>query len=121
MAVYQDGTFPSGAGVLAINNVNYVCNSFTYTKPSNVVQITDQNGEPSGALAFGGFMTGTAEVQFSAANVAEPTTAAANATTGVFTATIENTSTICFITSVDISKPSSSNWLATIAWQKKIN
>lgn len=121
MAVYQDGTFPSGAPVVAINSVNYVANSFTYDKPSTVVQITDQNGEPSGALAFEGFITGTAELQFSASNTPEPTTAAANATTGVFAATIENVSRNCFITSVSISKPSASNWLATVAWQARIN
>lgn len=121
MAVYQDGTFPSGAGVITINSVNLVCNSFGYTKPSNTVQITDQNGEPSGALSFQGFMTGTAEVQFSASNTPEPTTAAENSTTGTFTVTIDNVSTNCFITSVDVTKPSASNWLATLAWQRVIN
>lgn len=121
MAVYQDGTFPSGAPVLAINNVNYVANSFTVDKPSTVVSITDQNGEPSGALAFAGFITGTAEVQFSANTVAEPTTAADSATTGVFSATLDNVATSCFITSVSISKPSQAPWTATVNWQARIN
>lgn len=121
MAVYQDGPFPSGAPVVAINSVNYIANSFTVDKSATTVNINNQNGEHSGALSFEGPITGTAELQFAASNTAEPTTAAENATTGVFVANIGGANVNCFITSVSISKPSQSNWLATIGWQARAN
>lgn len=121
MATYQDGTYPSGAGVVVINSVNYVANSFTVNKSATTVQINDENGEHAGALSFAGPISGSAELQFSANTVAEPTTAAQNSTTGVFATTIDNTATNCFITSVTINKPSQSNWTAAVEWQARAN
>lgn len=122
MAVYQDGTFPSGSPVLQINGVSYKCNSFTVDKSAETVQITDENGEHSGALSFKGPITGSAEVQFSASNVAEPTTAAANATTGVMTnVNIAGANVNCFITSVSVSKPQRGPWVASLGWQARVN
>jgi hypothetical protein len=118
---YQDGTFPSGAPVLTINNVTYKANSFTVNKQDNVVSITDEDGDASGALSFKQAKTGSAEVQFSASNVAEPTTAAENANTGTFVAVINNTNTNCFITSVTVNKPKDAAWTASLNWQEKIN
>lgn len=121
MAVYQDGTFPSGAPTLTINNVAYKCNSFTVEPSAATVQINDQNGEHSGALSFVGPTTGTAEIQFAASNTAEPTTAAANATTGTFVTQINGANANCFITSVSISKPAQAPWTANIGFQVKVN
>lgn len=118
---YSDGTFPSGAGTVTINSVAYKANSFTVSKTDNVVNVTDQDGAPSGALAFKQPRTGSAEVQFSASNVAEPTTAAENSTTGVFVASINNTNVNCFITGVTINKPKDAPWTASLNWQEKIN
>ena len=121
MAVYQDGTFPSGAPVVVINLVHYKANSFTYDKGANTIQITDENGEHSGALSFQGPLTGSMELQFAADSTPEPTTAAENSTTGVFTANIDSVSVNCFITSVSIAKPAAGPWTATCAWQKIVN
>jgi hypothetical protein len=118
---YQDGTFPSGAGTVTINSVALKCNSFNYTKPANTVNITDNNGDPSGALQFEQPYSGTAELQFAANSTAEPTTAADNATTGVFIANINSANVNCFITSVSINKPKDAPWTASINWQQKIN
>ena len=63
---YQDGTFPSGSPTITINSVAYKANSFSVTKPANTVNITDQNGDPSGAISFKQPRNGTAEVQFAA-------------------------------------------------------
>ena len=122
MATYQDGVFPSGSPVLTINSVTYKCNSFSVDKSSEVAQIVDENGAHSGALGFAGPVTGSAEVQFAAANTAEPTTAAANATTGVITnVNIAGANVNCFITSVGISKPQRGPWVASLGWQARVN
>lgn len=122
MAVYSDGTFPAGSPVLTINSVTYKCNSFSVDKSAETVQITDEDGDHAGALSFSGPITGSAEVQFAAANTAEPTTAAANATTGVITnVNIAGANVNCFITAVGISKPQRGPWVASLSWQARVN
>jgi len=118
---YQDGTFPSGSPTITINAVAYKANSFTVTKPANTVNITDNNGDPSGAISFKQPRNGTAEVQFAANTTVEPTTAAYSSTTGTFITTIDNANVNCFITSVSVSKPKDAPWTATLNWQEKIN
>ena len=118
---YSDGTFPSGSPTVTINSVAYKCNSFTVNKSANTQNITDQSGDPSGALSFKQPRTGTAELQFSANSVVEPTTAAENSTIGVFIANINSANVNCFITSASISKPKDAPWTASINWQEKIN
>lgn len=118
---YSDGTFPSGSPTLTINSVAYKCNSFSYTKPTRTTNITDQNGDPSGALSFEDPINGTAEVQFAANSTAEPTTAADNSARGTFIANIESANVNCFITAVTVNKPKDAPWTASITWQQKIN
>lgn len=121
-AVYQDGTFPSGAPTLSINSVDYICNSLTFPQNSdNVVNITDGDGLHSGALTFTGPQTGTAELQLATNSTAFPTTAATNSTTGTFTLASGGTNVNCFITSVTVTKPSTGPWIASINFQGKAN
>jgi hypothetical protein len=116
---YQDGTFPSGCPVITINSVTYKANAFSYTDGTNTVNITDETGAPSGAISFAQAIAGSAELQYSASNVADPTSAALNSTTGVFTVSLNNTNTNCFITSVTVNKPKDAPWTASVSWQKK--
>lgn len=118
---YQDGTFPSGSPTLTINSIAYKCNSFAVTQGANTQIITDNAGDVSGHLSFKGDVTGTAELQFAASTTAEPTTAAANATTGVFSATLNNVATNCFISSVTVTKPKDAPWTASLNFTTKIN
>lgn len=119
---YQDGTFPSGSPVLTINSVTYKCNSFTVNKGAETVQITNENGDHSGALSFPDLITGTAEVQFAAVSTAEPTTAAANSSLGTMVnVNIGGANVNCFITSVAVQKPQRGAWTATLAWQARAN
>lgn len=118
---YSDGTFPSGAPTLTINSVSYKCNSFTVSRSSTINNVTDNNGDPSGSLLFKNPITGSAEVQFSASNIAEPTTAAENSTTGTFVANINSSNVNCFITSCTVNKPKDAPWTASINWQAKTN
>jgi len=118
---YQDGTFPSGAPTITINNVAYKANSFTVTKSANTVNITDQNNDPSGALSWKEPRNGSAELQFSASNVAEPTTAADNTARGSFVVSIDSANVNCFITSATVNKPKDAPWTASINWQERIN
>lgn len=118
---YQDGTFPSGSPVLAINNVNYKCNSFAVSKGSKVVDITDNVGDPSGALGFRTPRTATAELQLAASTTIEPTTAAANANTGTFIAVVDNANVNFFIVTCVVTKPKDAPWTAAITAQEKIN
>lgn len=118
---YQDGTFPSGAPTLTINSVAYKCNSFTVSRNSRTTNITDNNGDPSGALSFEDPISGTFEIQFAASSTAEPTTAAENSTRGTFVANVAGANLNCFITSVVLNKPKDAPWTATGNWQEKIN
>lgn len=120
-AAYQDGTFPTGAPILTINSVTYVCNKISFDKSAETTSIQDQNGAHFGALSFEGPVTGTAEVQFAANTTAEPTTAAVNAVTGVFLANVNGANVNCFITSVAIEKPNRGPWTATLGFQVKKN
>ena len=123
MPTYNDGTFPSGSPTLTtLAAVSYKCNSFTVSKAAEVVNIVDENGASSGHLVFPGDRSFTAEVQFAASSTAEPTTAAENATTGVITnVNIAGANVNCFITSVGISKPQRGPWVASLAWQARVN
>jgi len=118
---YSDGTFPSGAPTITINSVAYKANSFTVNKTANTVNVTDNVGDPSGALSFKQPRSGSAEIQFSASSTVEPTTAAENSTIGVFIANINSVNVNCFITSCSVSKPKDAPWTASINWQEKIN
>lgn len=118
---YQDGNFPSGAPTLTINGVTYICNSFSVQKPANTVNITNGSGDPSGALSFKQPLVVTAELQFAASSTAEPTTAAANSTTGTFIANIAGANVNCFITACTVNKPKDAPWTASITAQEKIN
>ena len=122
MPVYQDGNFPSGAPILNTAAANYVCNSFTVDQGADTVQIVDQNGSPSGALQFPGFVTGTAEVQYASSSTPDPNVASVNTATGVFlNVNIRGTLTNCFITSVATQKPQRGPWVATVGWQARVN
>jgi hypothetical protein len=118
---YSDGTFPSGSPVITINAITYKANSFTVNRNANTVNITDNVGDPSGALSFNTPMSGSTELQFSANSTAEPTTAAQNSTTGVFIANINSVNVNCFITSCTVNKPKDAPWTASVNWQQKIN
>lgn len=121
-AVYQDGTFPSGAPTLSINSVDYICNSLTFPQQSdNVVNITDGDGLHSGALSFAGPQTGTAEVQLATNSTAFPTTASQNSTTGTFVLASNGANVNCFITSVTVNKPSAGPWTASLSFQGDVN
>ena len=119
---YQDGNFPSGSPTLSTAAGVYKANSFTVTRSAETVPIVDENGAPSGALQFLGFTTGTAEVQFANSAVLEPTTAAENASRGVFlNVNIQGANVNCFITGTTTTKPQRGPWTATCDWQARIN
>lgn len=123
MATYQDGTFPSGSPTLTtLAGVSFKCNSFTVSKGAEVVNIVDENGASSGHLVFPGDRSFQAEVQFAASSTAEPTTAAANATQGVFAnVNIDGANVNCICTSVTVQKPQRGAWTASISGVARIN
>lgn len=121
-AVYQDGTFPSGAPTITINSVDYICNSLVFPQQSdNVVQITDGDGLHSGSLSFAGPATGTAELQLATNTTAFPTTASENSTTGTFVLSSDGSNVNCFVTSVSLNKPSAGPWTASLGFQGEVN
>lgn len=123
MPLYTDGTFPSGSPVVSINGVLFKANNLSYDKSAEVVQITDENGNHSGALSYEGPTSGTVELQFANSSVAEPTTAAENATRGVFQLPIgaSYANVNVFATSVSIARPARGPWIATVSWQRRVN
>ncbi len=119
---YSDGNFPSGSPTLTTAAGVYKANSFTVARAAETVDIVDENGAPSGALQFLGFTTGSAEVQFANSTVLEPTTAAENASRGVFlNVNIQGANVNCFITSSTVTKPQRGPWTASVNWQARIN
>jgi hypothetical protein len=123
MPLYQDGSFPSGSPVVSINGVLFKANSMSYDKSAEVVQITDENGNHSGALSYEGPTSGTVELQFANNSVAEPTTAAENSTRGVFQLPIgaSYANVNVFATAVSIARPARGPWIATVSWQRRVN
>lgn len=118
---YQDGTFPYGAPIITTGaSLSYVCNSFSYDKAGNTVQILNENGAPSGALFFEDFTTGSAELQFPNNSIAEPTTIGNNATQGLWV-NVFGTNLNAACTGVTVSKPQRGPWIATCTFQKLIN
>lgn len=117
MAKYQDGTAPASSLVLAINSVNYPCSNFQTSDASNTVNHTNESGEHDGAVSFKGPVTGSADLLLAAVDTVVPTTAAASATTGVFTVATKN----YFITSVSEAKPAGGFWTVSIQFQQKVN
>ena len=118
---YSDGTFPYGAPIITTGaGISYKANSFTYDKAGETVQIIDQNGNPSGALFWDSFTTGSVELQFANNTQAEPTTIGNNATQGLFV-NIFGTNQNAACTGVSIVKPQRGPWIATCTLQKLIN
>ena len=122
MPLYTDGTFPSGAPVVSINGVLFKANSLNYDKSAEVTNITDENGNHSGALSYDGPVTGTVELQFPNNSVAEPTTASENSTRGLFQLPIgaSYANVNVFATSVSIARPARGPWIATVSWQRRV-
>lgn len=64
--IYNDGTVQYGSQVLVIPKTtgsNYVADDIEITQPTNVIERTDELGEPSGQVLVAGFVTGTATLQ----------------------------------------------------------
>lgn len=123
MAIYQDGSFPTGTPVIDINSITYVSNSFDFnSSTSETVNIKDENGEHVGANSALGPGTGSAVLQLAASSTEIPTTAAENATIGVFTFSHDGANVDAFITSVTVNRATAPNpHLVNIAFQKKMN
>lgn len=122
MPVYQDGNFPSGSPILTTAGGVYKCNSFTIARAAETVPIVDENGAASGALQFLGFTTGSFEAQMANNAVVEITTAAENASRGVFlNVNIASVNVNCFVTDVTLTKPQRGPWTASGSWQARIN
>lgn len=117
MPPYVDGAFPNGSRVLTINSVTYKCNSFTEEDSTTTDNVPDENGEHSGAVSKKGPTTGSAELQLATSSTEVPTTAAANATTGVFT--IDNV--VRFITAVSAPRNNSGVWVVNVQFQRRVN
>jgi hypothetical protein len=123
MAVYQDGTFPSGTPTLTINSISYICNDFTFPQDATeTVNIKNAAGEHAGAISAKGARTGTATLQMAASNTAIPTTSAVNTNTGTFTFTHGSSNVNAFITAATLNKPQAPNpWTVAITFQEKVN
>jgi hypothetical protein len=122
MAVYQDGSIPSGSPVITINNTTFKANSFSFPNDSaNTTNIQDENGQHAAAISIFGPTTGSAQLQLATSSTLFPQVAAANSAWGTFTVPSNGSNVNCFITSCTIQKPAAGPWLADIQFQKKMN
>lgn len=72
-ASYNDGTVQYGSRVVTINAVAYVADNIEITRPTNIIERTQEAGEPSGWVAVPGFPTGTATLQLASGATVIPT------------------------------------------------
>jgi hypothetical protein len=74
-AIYSDGTqvFGVPASPVTINNVTYIAEDITITRPTTRPVIKDANGVPIGQTIIPDVDTGTAKLQLAASNTAIPT------------------------------------------------
>lgn len=119
---YQDGNFPSGSPTLTTAGGVYKANSFTVSRSADTQSIVDENGAASGALQFLNAPTGAFEVQMANSAVVEITTAAENASRGVFiNVNIAGVNTNCFVTDATVNKPQRGPWTISGSWQARVN
>ncbi|PAW76820.1 MAG: hypothetical protein B9S32_13865 [Verrucomicrobia bacterium Tous-C9LFEB] len=71
-AIKNDGSIPYGSKVLTIATVTYVADSIKVSRPSKVIERTNEIDEPSGQVIIGGFVTGDATLQLATAATAYP-------------------------------------------------
>lgn len=68
-AVSNDGSVQYGSRVLTIptsGGTAFVADNVELTRPTNIIEQTDQINEPSGQVVIAGFVTGSATVQMQA-------------------------------------------------------
>tara|TARA_R110000824_G_C15200856_1_gene675660 strand:+ start:1411 stop:1779 length:369 start_codon:yes stop_codon:yes gene_type:complete len=67
MAITSDGTQSFGIqdSPVTINSIAYVCESMSFTRGGNRVDLNDSNGEPSGSVIVPGRVEGSATLQYS--------------------------------------------------------
>lgn len=69
---YNDGTVQYGTRVLTINSVAYVADNISLSRPTTIIERTDNIGEPSGSVGVNKFVTFTATLQIASGSTAEP-------------------------------------------------
>lgn len=63
-ASYNDGTVQYGSRTITFNTAGvFVADNIEVTRPTNIIERTQQLGEPSGWVAVPGFVTATATLQ----------------------------------------------------------
>lgn len=85
MAAFRnDGTVQYGSFVLAIGTItpgnpptvgagtNYVADNVSINRPSKTIERTNEIDEPSGQVSYGGFVTGSATIQFATSATLAP-------------------------------------------------
>ena len=99
----------------------YKANKLSFNRTSETVNVTDPDGDHSGAISLTGPVTGSIELQYANSTHPDPNLASVNAVTGIFALNLAGVNTNAFITSVDIEKPQRGPWTATLGFQMKKN
>lgn len=71
-ASWNDGSIPFGAPILTIGSVTYICESFSESRPTNIIERHNEVNEPSGSVGIANFVTFTAVLQKAASSTAAP-------------------------------------------------
>ena len=72
-ASFQDGSNPYGSFVATFGTLGYVAESASLNTPTNVVEVRNQLGEPSGIIGIPGFVSGSASLQLATTSYPVPT------------------------------------------------
>jgi hypothetical protein len=91
MPTVTDSNVVCRSQVLNINSVNYVADQISISYPSKVIERTDENDAPSGQVIYSGFPTGSATLQYAAANTVHPPIG------GAFNIVEQNVNIQCFV------------------------
>ncbi|MEM6884780.1 MAG: hypothetical protein AAF571_07080 [Verrucomicrobiota bacterium] len=72
MPLQNDGSIPYGSRVITINLVTYVADNIEVQRPTKEILRTDEVDEPSGAVTYADFVTGSATLQMATSSTAMP-------------------------------------------------
>jgi hypothetical protein len=115
MSLFNDGSFGVASRTLSINSVTYIAENFSYEEPTGKVEtVMDQNGDPSGSVAWVGIPTGSATLQVTS-SMSPPTQGQ------TFSTTIRGGSITFYILTVGTPEEQQGRKKYNITFHKKLN
>lgn len=72
MPINNDGSVQYGSRVINLGSASYIADNIEVTRPSTIIERTNEVGEPNGQVAIAGFVTGSATLQLASGSATIP-------------------------------------------------